>query len=47
MIRRRWVSIRQEGGFDNVNTWFTAERAEISVMVWAYPELYKFNLLLT
>ena len=44
MIRRRWVSIRQEGGFDNVNTWFTAE---LSVMVWAYPELYKSNLLLT
>ena len=25
MIRRRWVSIRQEGGFDNMETWVTAE----------------------
>ncbi|PAV14663.1 hypothetical protein PNOK_0974100 [Pyrrhoderma noxium] len=25
MIRRRWVSIRQEGGFDNMETWATAE----------------------
>ena len=25
MIRRRWVSIRQEGGFDNMETWVTAD----------------------
>ena len=25
MIRRHWVSIRQEGGFDNMETWVTAE----------------------
>ncbi|PAV14700.1 hypothetical protein PNOK_0977800 [Pyrrhoderma noxium] len=25
MIRRRWVSIRQEGGLDNMETWVTAE----------------------
>ena len=25
MIRRRWVSIRQKGGFDNMETWVTAE----------------------
>ena len=25
MIRRRWVSIRQEGGFDKMETWVTAE----------------------
>ena len=25
MIRRRWVQIRQEGGFDNMKTWMTAE----------------------
>ena len=25
MIRRCWVSIRQEGGFDNMETWVTAE----------------------
>ena len=25
MICRRWVSIRQEGGFDNMETWVTAE----------------------
>ena len=25
MIRRCWASIRQEGGFDNMETWVTAE----------------------
>ena len=25
MIRRRWVSISQEGGFDNMESWVTAE----------------------
>ena len=28
MIRRRWVLIRQEGGFDNMETWVTAETSD-------------------
>ena len=34
MIRRRWVSIRQEGGFDNMETWVTAEISDGMSSPW-------------
>ena len=34
MIRRRWVSIRQEGGFDNMETWVTAEISDGTSLSW-------------
>ena len=35
MIRRCWVSIRQEGGFDNMETWVTAEISDGTGLSWS------------
>ena len=35
MSRRHWVSSRQEGGFDNMETWVTAEISDGTSLSWS------------